>query len=251
MSEYLLQQYQPVAYALLDRHGLRIDPPDKDAEAREFIAKKIMHARELPHQRDGTSSPLASLRSASKHAAALEKQRQAQTARSTRLRARCIRLADALCNDWISSSLGVAGIDHTLDDNLRRGELEAIDFSALIRLLTDLEGRWLKALQAKQSSALCATDSLRGRKRGINGDTIAAGLFIWKMAGRLGSEYFCRDGSDKLLSGPLPCFLRDLLACSGLRMSNKAIHHSIILQQRVTSARVAAFRKLLAARVQK
>lgn len=268
MSKYFLLQYQPVVDKLLEKHQLHIDHEhiyheqidyeqidyeqidyeQIDLEVRELIAKTIRDCK-LPRHSDGSTSSLTALRSAIKHATAVQKQKTTPGTRTARMLARCTSLAQALDDGYIAFSFGVKNTDR-FSENLRQGNVGAVDVPAILSLLRELEQSWLAATQGKDASSDIAIDSLRGRRRGITARTVAAGLFVWKLAGHRGDEYVYHDGP---VTGLLPNFLRDLLKLCGLHMSDEALHHSIVKQQAATNARVRLRLRRVAgrARVQK
>lgn len=200
MSEYLLRTYRPVADALLSTHGLSVP-----VGTRDMLANTIMVARRLPRNSKGESySPAPTLKKALTHARALLQYVEKPPTRKDSIGKRCTRLRAALVGaggDLLAVELALATkSDHfypTLRDSLEVGRADAPTLSTLVEALERIQpqsGNWRL-----------------GRPREFAKRIVRAGCLAWKRAGR--PEHCSWNGASDKLTGPLPDFLRALIAC--------------------------------------
>lgn len=209
MSEYLLFQYRPVADGLLELHDLSV--PES---TQHLLATTIMHSRELTHDQTRRShSPNPAKKKIETHARALLAYAEKPPARKNSVPKRCASLRKALLgSDLLALELGLVHAHHgtsfdfeALLNSLEAGQADPTVIAALLNTLARTpSGSWGKL----------------GRPREQAKQIVRAGCIVWNRAGRT-ERYSWRedvgDPADKdakgTLAGPLPDFLRDLIAC--------------------------------------
>lgn len=194
MAEYLLSFYRPVADALLEQHGLTV--PES---VRDNVATDIMLSREVvAGTKGGTHSSLPALRKAGAHAKALLNYASRPPSRASSIANRCAKLSAALNDPRAAMELAI--IAPALDQ---------------ARLLEDLGALRIEPQQLSRLSDAVAVMESRARASGrpwaAAKPIIRGGCIAWKRGNR--TESFTWNAADGSLSGPLPAFLSDLLAC--------------------------------------
>lgn len=210
MSEHLLQWYRPVADALLSWHGLSVGD-----NTRHMLATTIMHNRVLSRPDRHKRSPRADLIKVRTHAAKLLEYAEHPPARRSSLTLRHHKLAEALRSDgpllgihliFTHPAFDPTRLLHALDDG------SAIDPKELRRLLRTLDA--IEGQRVKERDEARRQDK---RTRGIGRPWAAvttivrAGCVAWQRAGGHIQSQWSVD--EETLSGALPTFLRDLIAC--------------------------------------
>lgn len=195
MSEYLMQWYRPIVDALLDRYGLSVDDG-----IRHMLASTIMHNRANPCPASVRKhSPMPALQKALTHVKALLQYADKPPSRASSLVLRARKLAEALReNALVGMELVLTKPSFNplpLLDALDAGNAERIE---LLRLLATLEVATGKAWKV-------------GRPWAAFTVVIRAGCITWQRAGKRVQSRWSVD--EETLSGELPDFLRDLIAC--------------------------------------
>ena len=210
MSEYLLSQYRPVADALLTAHDLTVDDAERDA-----LAKVIMHSRRTAPRATGESySSLPALMKAATHAKALVKYSDKKPSGAASIPTRAASLASALRDPFVSWCMA-SETDVELSALL--GTLDGISLSPSTMSSEDI---WMTLRNERDAlvQLLAVLEQIKGRKKehGLTGrpwaitkPIVRRGYIVWRRAGRM--ETFAMFGD--LLGGPLPAFLREILAC--------------------------------------
>lgn len=193
MSEYLLQRYRPIADAILTTHELIVDN-----ETRDKLAKTIMFNRVLPLEavaRKYTAGP--ALKKAKTHAEALLKHAIAPPTRPESIEIRSQRLAAALRDNEL------VGLELVLAKP---------SFNPL-KLLVALDKGNAKPTELRRLVATLNTiqPGKVGRPRAGLTNVVRCGCIAWKSAGHEVQSNWNVD--SETLSGALPDFLRDLIAC--------------------------------------
>jgi hypothetical protein len=197
MSEYLTLKYRPIADALLAKHRL-----SASSETRDMLAKAIMVERTLPAGFGLRKySPLPALRSALTNARALLRFAGKPPSRHVSISTRCAKLAAALRDSelvGLTLMLAEPNFD-SLDllDALDLGIPNAHELRSLIKTLEALDPENLRWIV--------------GRPLGLTTPIIRHGCVAWSRARRV--EKYSWNDVNECLSGPLPNFLRDLIAC--------------------------------------
>lgn len=201
MSEYFLAKYQPIADALLSLHGMSVDD-----DARDMLADTITKNRELPrNDSNETHSPIPAARKARKHARKLLEYARRPPRSKTSVPTRCASLRTALLSAGILAvDMGVrragAQFDYgALLDSLETQRIDEAQLAELVMVLdaviADPKG-WQKV----------------GRPWGLAKPVVRGGCMAWRIAGHRRLSYRWDDGGGKVI-GPLPQFLRSLIAC--------------------------------------
>jgi hypothetical protein len=167
---------------------------------RDMIAKTIVVSRELPKSAPkppGSRSALPALRVARTHAAKLIEYLSRPPTRKSSVSLRCAKLAAAIRESDIAPlTLAVEDIDpNALLDELESGRIDVDTLRGLIRVADAAE----------------SASGGMGRPWAAHTTIIRAGCIAWERAGQKIS-YGWHDDRDAL-TGALPDFLRDLLAC--------------------------------------
>lgn len=201
MSEYFLRKYRPVADALLAAHGLTV--PDA---TRDMLANTICHERELPASSNRKRSPRADLDKVKAHAMKLMEYAARPPSRTSSVALRRSKLAQALRSDSPLLVIHLICARPAFDparllDGLDGGD--AVDTAELRKLL-----RTLAALE-RQSGPRA------GRPWAAHTTIIRSGCIAWERAGWVVTCSWNRKSgaNNGKLTGPLPAFLRDLIAC--------------------------------------
>lgn len=200
MSQFFLAKYQPIADALLKEHGLSV-PED----TRDMLTKTIANCRVvLRKEGTGPHSPLPAARKALTHANKLLEYARTPPRRKTSVATRCERLRTALLDSGILAlELGMRNVRRTFDygallDSLETCQLNEAWMTELVVLLKEIKDPkgWQKI----------------GRPWGLAKRIIRGGCMVWRIAGHPRLTYRWDDVTGEL-RGPLPDFLRDLIAC--------------------------------------
>ena len=201
MSEYLLQEYRPIVNSLLTKHRLSV--PD---ETCDMLAKTIMYLHRVPRsERREPYSPVAALTKATKHVRALLRYAEKPSTHKDSVPKRCASLHAALLSSgMLVFELGVAQVERdefeyaALLDSLEAGHPDVSSLAMLLDSLNSIQsnqGDWQKV----------------GRPWGSAKRVVRDGCIAWWSAGRTDS-FTWNDDREELL-GPMPDFLRDLIAC--------------------------------------
>jgi hypothetical protein len=194
MSEYLLSQYRPVANALLEQH--RLEVPES---VRDNLANTILHAREgTPNEKGGTHSPMPSLRKADTHARALLNYVNRPPSRASSISNRCAKLSAALNDPRVAMELAI--------------DVPSLDLKRLLEGLAVARADPAQLACLSEAVELIASNKkVSGRPWSTAKPIVRGGCIVWKRAGR--TESFTWNAGNRTISGPLPAFLGDLLAC--------------------------------------
>jgi hypothetical protein len=199
VSESFLQEYRPIADALLHAHGLSV--PDM---TRDMLADVIANSRELPEPKtNGSHSELPALRTARTHAAKLIEYAKQPPARAASVLLRCRKLAQALCDSDVAvMALSLAGIETApLLASLDAGDVTTAKLRRLVKSIDKIDA---KHKDAKHKNGI-------GRPWAAHTRIIRAGCIAWERGGNvIGYQW---DDDAKKLCGSLPKFLRALVAC--------------------------------------
>lgn len=196
MSLWFQQRYRHVADALLSAHGLRVP-----TATRNNVASIIAQYRGLPKPEGrprGSRSALPALRVARTHARRLIEYASHPPVRKTSEPLRCAKLAQAIRRNEALTGLNLvlAGIDvRALLDGLDTGHCDRLVLRRLVKMVDTLE----------------AEPRSIGRPWAPHRVIVNTACIAWERAGRrIGYRWHPDDGK---LSGPLPDFLRELIAC--------------------------------------
>lgn len=203
MSEYLLAKYRPVADRLLAIHGMSVD-----ASTHHMLATDIMHARELERDTEPRShSPLPAANKALTHARKLIQYAESPPRRKGSVPNRCRKLRAALLEDSpLPCCLGMHLANKKLLLDL--GELlDSLEAGGVDRETLTMLANALNAITTGPSDWQSV-----GRPWGLAKPIIRGGCMAWTIAGNRRLTYRWDDG-EGALTGSLPDFLRDLLAC--------------------------------------
>lgn len=194
MSKYLLLLYRPVVDALLALHGLSVPESTRDN-----LATDIMLSREVVAEtKGGIHSPLPALRKADTHAKALLKYASQPPSRVSSIANRCAKLYAVLNDPRVAMELAITApaLDQT----------RLLDGLAALRIEPHQLSRLSDAVAVTERNARASGRPWSAAKLIIRGGCIA-----WNRGGR--TESFTWSAANGSLSGPLPAFLSDLLAC--------------------------------------
>lgn len=195
------RRYLPAVDELVKRH--RLEAPEW---VRAMLARRVAHSREVPITEGiETRSPIPALRKAKTHSVALLGYAQRPPAREGSVTGRCAKLRDALLNDLVAMEFacldeGTAVEYGQLLDALESGHVDAPEL-----------GKWLTRIDG----ILERNDDWGrlGRPSGLARRVLWDGCIAWRAAGR-GPEYYqVSEYGKERLTGPLPDFLRALIAC--------------------------------------
>jgi hypothetical protein len=202
VSEYFLRKYRPVADALLAAHGLTV--PDA---TRDMLADAMTHNRELPRRESesrGGHSALPALRAARTHASKLIEYADHPPARKASVPLHCAKLASAIRSNESLVGINLVLADPPIDPNALLDALDSGSFD--VDVLRELV-RVADAVEAESGGV--------GRPWAAHTTIIRSGCIAWERAGRVVTCSWNRKSgaNNGKLTGPLPAFLRDLIAC--------------------------------------
>lgn len=203
MSEYFIQKYGPVVDALLMTHGLRFPEETRDM-TRDMLADTISKCRELSQSESEpceSRSATPALRTARTHARKLIEYADDPPARKTSMQLRRTKLAAALRSNEVRVGLDLvyAGMDlNVLLIALDKGDVQKETLQRLVQIVDEVE---------KEPGGI-------GRPWGQRTYLVRSACIAWERANRpVEFRWNSWSGGEGTLTGALPDFLRDLVAC--------------------------------------